>query len=238
MQAARCGGKAPGWTLWPAVQPRAGIAIALERKQAPKIESKRRTRQEEGQMDREAIADRMIQDHAFYASVGGVIPIPLIDIAAVTVIQLDLVRALARVYHVPFDVATGKAVIASLTGASAARVGASLVKALPGVGTISGGIAQAGLAGASTYAVGQLFRLHFSQQGTLADLDPEEALPLYQVLLERGKGAVRSLRSAPGTSVEATTETLERLVRLRERGGIDAEEFQQLKEELLARGAA
>ncbi len=33
-------------------------------------------------MAREAIADRIIQDHAFYATVGGCIPLPLLDVAA------------------------------------------------------------------------------------------------------------------------------------------------------------
>ena len=185
-------------------------------------------------MDREAIADRIIQDHTLYASVGGAIPVPLIDIATVTAIQIDLVRALARVYEVPYDPAVGKAIIASLTGASAARVGASVVKALPVVGAIPGVITQAGLSGASTYAVGQLFRGHFAEQGTLADLDPEEALPKYQVLLGRGKEVIRSLRPSPRRSIEETTKTLERLARLRDDRVIDASEFDQLKRELMA----
>ena len=89
-------------------------------------------------MDQDAIADQIIEDHTVYAAGAGSIPVPLADVAAVAAIQIDLVRALARVYEVPFDVATGKAVVASLTGASAARLGASAVKALPGVGSIGG----------------------------------------------------------------------------------------------------
>ena len=185
-------------------------------------------------MDRDAIANRMIQDHTFYASVGGALPVPLFDIAAVTAIQLDLIRSLARIYETPFDVATGKALITSLTGAMAARVGASVVKAIPGVGTVSGGITQAGLAAASTYAVGHLFRSHFAEQGTLADIDAEASLPGYRVLLERGRDAVRSLRPTSERSVEETTETLERLATLRERQVISPEEFDELKGELLA----
>lgn len=185
-------------------------------------------------MDREAIADHMIQDHSFYASIGGVIPIPLLDVAAVTAIQIDLVRALARLYEAPFDAATGKGVIASLTGASAARLGASAVKALPGVGTVVGGVAQAGLSGASTYAVGHLFRRHFAEQGALADLDVEGSLPAYQALLEKGKGVVRSLRRPAARSVEATAELLERLGRLRADEVISADEFEQLKSQALA----
>jgi len=185
-------------------------------------------------MDQEAIAERIIQDHTLYATVGGSIPFPFIDIAAVTAIQVDLVRALARVYEVPFDTATGKALIASIIGASAARLGASVVKALPGVGTISGGLAQAGLSGASTYAVGHLFRGHFSEQGTLADLDAEASLPVFRALLERGKEAARSLRLSSTRSIEDTTAILERLAKLKAEETISADEFERLKGETLA----
>jgi len=185
-------------------------------------------------MDQEAIAERIIQDHTLYATVGGSIPFPFIDIAAVTAIQVDLVRALARVYEVPFDTATGKALIASIIGASAARLGASVVKALPGVGTISGGLAQAGLSGASTYAVGQLFRGHFSEQGTLADLDAEASLPVFRALLERGKEAARSLCLSSTRSIEDTTAILERLAKLKAEETISADEFERLKGETLA----
>jgi uncharacterized protein (DUF697 family) len=185
-------------------------------------------------MNREEIADRVIQDHVFYAAAGGVLPIPVLDVAAVTAIQIDLVRALARIFEVPFDAATGKGVILSLTGASAARLGASAVKVLAGVGTVVGGATQAALAGASTYAVGHLFRNHFAEQGTLADLDPEESLPVYRALLERGKEAVGSFRRSPKRSIGETTELLRRLGVLRADAVITQEEFERLKAEVMA----
>jgi len=185
-------------------------------------------------LDREAIADRIIQDHTFYATLSGSIPLPIFDFAAVTAVQLDLVRALARVYEVPFDVATGKAIIASITGASAARLGASAVKAIPGVGMITGGIAQASLSGASTYAVGHIFREHFHSQGILSNLDPAKSLPAYRELFERGKEKVRTLRTPTPRPVHDKMEMLERLSKLREDEVISANEFEQLKNEALA----
>jgi uncharacterized protein (DUF697 family) len=186
-------------------------------------------------MDQDAIADQIIEDHTVYAAVAGAIPVPLADVAAVAVIQIDLVRALAKIYEVPFDVATGKAVVASLTGASAARFGASAVKAIPGVGSIGGGIAQSGLSGASTYAVGHLFRHHFAQQGTLAELDVEASRSVYRGLVERGRNVVGTLRPSRERSVEATATLLERLARLRDEEVIDAAEFESLKGAVLSR---
>jgi uncharacterized protein (DUF697 family) len=189
---------------------------------------------EETDVNREEIADRIIEDHTLYAAIGGSVPVPLLDVAAVTAIQIDLVHALSRVYEVPFDPALGKALVASVTGASAARLGASVVKALPGVGTITGGIAQAGLSGASTYAVGRLFRRHFAEQGTLADLDADAALPAYRALLAKGREAVTSLRPTASRPMENVTSLLERLAKLRDDDVISVEEFEQLKSEVIA----
>jgi uncharacterized protein (DUF697 family) len=180
-------------------------------------------------MDRELLADRIIRDHVTYALAAGAVPIPLADVAAVAAVQLDLVRALANVYRVDFDPATGKALIASLVGASAARVGASVFKAVPGVGWMVGTIAQAGLAGASTYAVGSLFRVHFAREGTFENLDVEASRPFYQELLQRGRGFIEGFRASPERTVEDVTELLERLERLRERNVIGEQEFQTLK---------
>lgn len=119
------------------------------------------------------MADHFIHNHMLYAVAAGAIPIPLLDLAAVTAVQVDLVRALARVYEGPFDQATGKALVVSLVGASTARVSASAVKAIPGVGIVPGVIAQAGFAAASTFAVGQLFRAHFEAQRGISELEPD-----------------------------------------------------------------
>lgn len=194
-------------------------------------------------MEREDIAERLIQDHVLYATAGGVIPIPLLDLAAVTAVQIDLVRALARTYDVPFDAATGKGVVVSVTGASAARLGASVLKAFPGVGTLAGAAAEAALAGASTYAVGHLFRRHFKGQGTLATLDPEAVRPTYRKLLEHGKEAVQSIVGAGSQggvaerarqrTVAETARLLKEIGLLRAEQVITEEEFARLKAEVL-----
>jgi len=179
-----------------------------------------------------SVADRFIRDHVIYAIGAGAIPVPLLDIAAIVAVQVDLVRALARVYEIQFDDATGKALIISLVGASATRIGASALKAAPVVGLVPGVVLQAGLAGASTYAIGHLFRSHFEDRGNLFTFDPAALRSEYEALLERGKAFVRRLR-AGGHSVEATTDLLERLARLRADQVITEAEFQRLKSEVL-----
>ncbi len=180
---------------------------------------------------REDVARLVIQNHAAYAAGAGLVPIPVLDFAAVTAVQVDMVRALARIYEVRFDDALGKALVGSVLGASATRVGASMVKALPVVGTLAGLAASVGLGATSTWALGQLFQAHFEEQGTLEDFDPEAARPVYEDLMERGR---RFARPGVRDAVEAQTRLLERIARLREEGMIDEAEFARLKHRVMA----
>jgi len=181
---------------------------------------------------RDAVSETIIQNHAAYAAGAGLIPIPLLDFAAVTAVQIDMIRDLAEVYDVEFDASTGKALVASLAGATATRVGASVAKAIPGVGTLAGVVTGVGLGAASTWALGQIFRAHFEDQGTLEEVDVERSRPMFEDLMERGRGFARGPRIAD--AVEAQTRLLERIARLREEGIVDDEQFERLRQQVLS----
>lgn len=192
-------------------------------------------------MESKGRADAIIAHHVGYSMLAAAIPVPIADIAAVTLVQLDMVRALAKHCSVEYEAERGKAIVVSLTGASAARLGASAVKTLPLAGTLLGGLTQIVLSGASTYAVGEVFRRHFEGDGTLGDLDPDAARCRYREYVRKGREIARTLRERgepsrqpEGAGVEEVAETLERLERLRACGAISQEEFQRLKEPLLA----
>jgi len=151
---------------------------------------------------RDASADATILKHMGLAMGGGAIPIPVLDLAAVTAVQLDLLKRLAAIYDVPLEGGSSRAFLTSLTGAfgasAAGRIGASLAKAIPGVGTIGGGVAQVVLTGATTYAIGQLFKRLFREgrsldQVEIADLR-EEAAGYLEAGRERAQAMIESLR--------------------------------------------
>ncbi len=149
---------------------------------------------------RDAAADETILKHMGLAMGGGAIPVPVLDLAAVTAVQLDLLKRLAALYDVPFEARSSRAFLTSLTGAlgagALARVGASLAKAIPGVGTIGGGITQVVLTGATTYAVGQLFKRVFREGRTIAQLDVDDVREEAAGYLESGKGRARGMLEA------------------------------------------
>jgi len=131
--------------------------------------------------------DSIIQNHMIWSMGAGLIPIPIADFFAVSAIQLDMIRQLAKIYDIDFSEQAGKASITALTSSGLARLGARAVKFIPGVGTILGGITMSVLSGASSYALGQVFSKHFESGGTFLDFEPSRVKKFYNEQFEKGK---------------------------------------------------
>ena len=118
-------------------------------------------------------ADKVINNHVLVSMGAGAIPIPLVDVAAVTAIQLDMIRELSYIYDTDFSESIGKNLITAVAGGTLAKVGASLMKTIPVVGSILGGVGMVALSGASTYAMGQVIISHLRSGGMFSNFDFE-----------------------------------------------------------------
>lgn len=177
----------------------------------------------------------------------GFIPVPIADVFAVGAIQLDMIRQLCNLYEVNYKDTEGKAVISSMTGSIIARVGARAIKFIPGVGTVVGGVTLAILSGASTYALGEVFKKHFETGGTFLDFDPKRLKKVYDEMFEKGKEYARKIKKEqamaeveltkgveePDTGGEDVVKRLQDLAKLKDDGLISEEEFQLLKKRIL-----
>lgn len=118
----------------------------------------------------------------------GIIPVPILDIAAVTAVQMEMLRQLSRLYKVDWSDVSGRYFITSQAGVTLARLAAGAIKTLPGVGTVIGAAAQAMLAGATTFAVGQVFLVHFGEnKGTWANFNPRDYKEFYKEMFRKGR---------------------------------------------------
>jgi uncharacterized protein (DUF697 family) len=209
-------------------------------------------------------AETIIHNHVIWSMGAGLIPVLIADIFAVSALQLDMIRQLCRVYDVSFSETQGKAIVTSLTSSALARMTAgSIIKLLPIGGSIIGGITVSVFAGASTYALGQVFKKHFESGGTFLDFDPARLKKLYKEQFEKGKKVAEQLRkdekarkeaaAAERQAQEAATqkteealqseaaqaksgqavERLKEIAKLRDDGIISEEEFQEVKKKLL-----
>jgi uncharacterized protein (DUF697 family) len=177
------------------------------------------------------------------AAGGGLIPIPFVDIAAVTAVQLDLLQELCKIYGLNFSRSISRSLVTALTSSVLARLGASAIKIIPGVGTILGGLSSAALSGAATYAVGEVFTRHFEAGGSIEDFDPLSYKDAYNKLFEDGKRKTRNWQNeeekVDQTKEDEESSKKEKLARLKELGDlkeagvISQEEFDEMKQKIL-----
>ncbi|MEP7308971.1 MAG: DUF697 domain-containing protein [Acidobacteriota bacterium] len=124
-------------------------------------------------------AQRLVNRHALYSAAAGLVPVPLVDLAATTGIQIKMLKELSEYYGIPFQADRGKSIVGALIGGIvptrlAYGLGGSLIKALPVVGQLLGMVTAPAFASASTYAIGKVFMSHFDSGGTLLDFDPDK----------------------------------------------------------------
>ncbi|MEL6865685.1 MAG: DUF697 domain-containing protein [Bacteroidota bacterium] len=212
--------------------------------------------------ERASHADTIIRNHVVWSMGAGFIPVLIADIFAVSALQLDMIRQMCKVYDIDFQETQGKAIVTSLTSTTLARLGAgSLVKMIPGIGSMLGGLTVSIFAGASTYALGEVFKQHFESGGTILDFDPDRLRKYYKEKFEKGKRIAKEMKDEMETNEEMaksdfqpTTQPtaketkeevevddagvdiiakLKELGELKEKGIISDEEFDQMKKKLI-----
>jgi len=143
-------------------------------------------------------AESIIKRHTYWAVGAGLIPLPLVDIAAVTAIQLDMLKQICSFYKIDYSEEQGKAWIVALASSTlssvVARLGASIVKTIPIVGTFVGATSMAVISGASTYALGKVISNHFEGGGTLDNFNKEKIKEFYEENLKEGKKVAKNLK--------------------------------------------
>ena len=131
---------------------------------------------------RDEMASQIVDRYSLWSGAAGLIPVPIVDVAAVGGVQIVMLRRLSEIYGVPFAENRGKAILASLAGSvlpastattSAMTVG-SLIKGLPGVGWAVGALTMPVFSAGATYIMGKVFIQHFASGGTLLDFNPPD----------------------------------------------------------------
>lgn len=149
-------------------------------------------------MEKQKEAEKIIRNHIYGAMGIGLIPVPLVDVVALTGVLLNMLRRLSKLYEIPFSKDTGKNLIASLLGGtipvSVSGTLASMIKAIPIIGQTTGALTMPATAGAMTYAVGRVFLQHFESGGTFLNFDPDQVREHYARLFEEGKKVVTDVK--------------------------------------------
>lgn len=118
-----------------------------------------------GAARRRSLADTIVERHAAYAAVGGVIPLPMVNIAGVTAVIVRMVKLLSALYGVPFEHDRARTLVIGLMGGTmptglGAVTTSTLMYVLPGSALL--GLAVSSVAAAAcTRGIGRVFVEHF-----------------------------------------------------------------------------
>ena len=131
----------------------------------------------------EARALAIVRSYYGWSAAAGLVPLPVIDLAAIVGVQVKMLSAIAELYEIPFDAKMVRPLVVALVSGTGgwllAGSAASLVKAIPGIGLLLGLAAHPALAAASCWATGRVFIMHFESGGTFLDFNPAEMRAYY-----------------------------------------------------------
>lgn len=106
----------------------------------------------------------------------GLIPVPLADFAALSGLQFKMIHSFSELYEQKFSENRSRTLITSLLSGALPYTFlrmASLVKLVPGVGSVVGTSSMVTIGGASTYALGKVLTQHFESGKSLEELSPK-----------------------------------------------------------------
>jgi uncharacterized protein (DUF697 family) len=128
---------------------------------------------------RRAVARKIVERHKTYAAVGGLLPLPIVNVAGVTAIILRMVKQLSDLYGVPFERDRTRSIVVGLIGGAVptglgVTTASTLAFVIPGPALV--GLAVSAItAGAITRGIGLVFVEHFEAGAT--PLGTAEARP-------------------------------------------------------------
>ena len=158
---------------------------------------------------RRASAVKLVERFSLWSGVAGLIPVPLVDLAAVGGVQIQMLRRISRIYSVPFSENRGKALIVSLVGSTipvSSGIGAaSMTKSVPVIGTAISALVMPALSAGATYAIGMAFIQHFASGGTLLDFNPAQYREFINAQKELWRTRTRAAPAAASSALASRT---------------------------------
>lgn len=145
---------------------------------------------------REEKANDIIKRNVIQAMTAGLIPIPALDLMTLTHVTFKMTDDLLKLYNVHHDkigisvirsVVIGALPVVTITGLG------SMVKFMPGIGSLIGSTSVAISAGGLTYALGKTLSEHFSKGGLLNEFSIKDIVPQFKSEFKEGIKLAKSL---------------------------------------------
>jgi len=157
--------------------------------------------------EKEIASKKLVKNYMWWSMGAGLIPVPFVDLAAVSGVQLKMLKEISGIYGINFSENKGKSIVSALLGSiipnslSAGNMG-SLLKMIPVVGSVVGGASMSLFSGAATYAIGKIFIQHFEAGGTFLDFNPVTVKEYFHTLYEEGNKVAKEITEEKGKTSE------------------------------------
>jgi uncharacterized protein (DUF697 family) len=166
--------------------------IIIDAAAEPVIEST-----ESAELSRTIQVERLTNKYVLGAAGVGLIPLPIVDFAALTALQIKMLKSLTDIYDVEFKDDRAKYIIGSLVGSVVPTgLAGGVVRSfamVPVIGPLFGATAMPLLTGASTYALARVMVQHLESGGTFLTFDPQKVKGFFKDQFESGKQFVKKL---------------------------------------------
>jgi len=121
--------------------------------------------------------NRIINQHAAISFGIGALPFPVLDMVALSAVQLTMIKRIGDLYEDKITSSVGNKIISTLIASVvpysvAQGTLGSLIKGVPLVGGVLGLVTYPVFASASTLALGNIFKRHYEKGGTVIDFNP------------------------------------------------------------------
>lgn len=141
---------------------------------------------------------KVVKKYMLWSLGAGLIPVPLLDIATVTGVQMKMISEISKVYGVEFKESRAKNSVSALFSSVSANTFAygtvgSAIKSIPVFGTLVGSVTMPFFSGAFAYALGSVFINHFENGGTFLDFDSEKVKAQFSEMFRKGKTVAKDL---------------------------------------------
>ena len=159
-------------------------------------------------------SDEIIRHHVWASMSVSLVPLPLVDFAAISIVQFNMIRKLSKLYGIRLikkDKNFLKALVLSMGSLAddaavagirkvalptiSASLAASMTKAIPVAGQTIGVVSSSVVNGAFTYAIGKITALHFESGGTFLSLDPQKVETYYKEMFNEGKKVAAEMKT-------------------------------------------
>lgn len=144
----------------------------------------------------------IVKRNMLWSAGAGLLPVPGIELVAITAVELKLIRDLAHHYSIPFSHDAAKSAIISLVGSLGSLtfgkvLATSSLRLIPVIGSAIAFTSLSAVSAGVTYAIGKVFIAHFETGGTLLDFQPAKVREFFRQQYDKGLKEAASLAKRP-----------------------------------------